>query len=213
MKGVEKMKTINKRFPADTKIYTERDEKGELIKTTFLQNKKINGELYAFLQTYSYPNEEKETVVTKSNLPNQTKICEAIGIKSRSTLRTHLNELIKRGYVVDCGSTYHLPNIEEIWIDIPLDTVKFLNDTLKEQVIKVYIYLGQRWKYKPLYTFTIKEIAEHLGLPLNGNKRNYEVINNCLICLKNNELIDYADFYEGDKPKKRLTNFSLTHKK
>ena len=44
---------------------------------------------------------------------------------------------------------------------------------------------------------------------LNGHSRNYEIINNALICLKNNELINYVEFYEGKYPKKRLTNFSF----
>nr|DAG20599.1 MAG TPA: hypothetical protein [Caudoviricetes sp.] len=42
---------------------------------------------------------------------------------------------------------------------IPLRTLQFLNDTIKEQVIKVYIYLGQRWKFKKDYVFTVKEVG------------------------------------------------------
>jgi len=60
--------------------------------------------------------------------------------------------------------------------------------------------------------FTIDEIAQHIGITLGNHTRNYEIINNCLICLSNSELITYVDFYENDKPKKRLTNFSLNHK-
>lgn len=71
-----------------------------------------------------------------------------IGIKSRTTLKTHLNYLIEKGYVVEEGDKYILPNQEEIFFMIPLDTLKFLNDALKEQVVKIYLYLGQRWKYK-----------------------------------------------------------------
>ena len=53
------MTTINKRFPADT----------TLKESTFLNNKKINAELYALLMTYSYPDELNRTVVIKKNLP------------------------------------------------------------------------------------------------------------------------------------------------
>lgn len=95
---------------------------------------------------------------------------------------------------------------------IPLDTLKFLNDTLKEQVIKIYIYLGQRFKYKQDYVFTIEEIAQHIGIALGNNKRNYDIINNCLVCLRNNGLITYAEFYENEKPRKRLVNFSFNYK-
>lgn len=190
----------NKRMPADT----------QLKQKTFLNDKKIDGELYAFLQSYSYPNENKETIVNKKNLPIQSDICKMIGIKSCTTLRTHLRYLIEKGYVVENKNEYILPNQEEIFFMIPLDTLKFLNDALKEQVVKIYLYLGQRWKYKQNnYIFTIEEIAQHIGIKLNGNSRNYEIINNALICLCNNELINYIDFYEGDKPRKRLTNFSF----
>lgn len=191
---------VNKRMPADT----------QLEQKTFLNDKKIDGELYAFLQSYSYPNENKETIVNKKDLPIQVEICKMIGIKSRTTLKTHLNYLIEKGYVVEEGDKYILPNQEEIFFMIPLDTLKFLNDALKEQVVKIYLYLGQRWKYKQNdYIFTIEEIAQHIGIKLGNNLRNYDIINNALICLCNNGLIDYVEFYEGDKPRKRLTQFSL----
>lgn len=48
----------------------------------------------------------------------------------------------------------------------------------------------------------------HVGVNLGNNSRNYDMINNALVCLKNNGLIDYTEFYEGDKPRKRLNNFS-----
>ena len=53
--------TINKRFPANTSLDI----------TTFLNNKKIDGELYAYLQSLSYPNEKKETIVLKKSMPTQ----------------------------------------------------------------------------------------------------------------------------------------------
>lgn len=195
--------TINKRFPANTSLDI----------TTFLNNKKIDGELYAYLQSLSYPNDKKETIVSKKSMPTQAIICNALGIKSPKTYRSHLNYLIETGYVVDNGTEYYLPNQEEIFFLIPLDTLKFLNDCLKEQVIKIYIYLGQRWKYKQNdYTFTLEEIAEHIGIKIGNHQRNYDIINNALICLYNNGLIDYVEYFENNKPRKRLTNFSLEYK-
>ena len=194
--------STNKRFPANT----------TLTEQTFLNDKKINGELYALLQTYSFPNENKETVIIKKNLPSQTELCAQLGIKSPKTYRAHLAYLIEKGYVIDTGKEYYLPNVEEIYLMIPLETAQFLKDTLKEQVIKVYIYLGQRFKYKPGYVFTLEEVAEHVGIKLDGNQRNYNIINNALVCLRNNGLVEYAEFYEGRYPKKRLTGFSFQHK-
>jgi hypothetical protein len=50
---------IQKRFPANT----------ALNESTFLNNKKIDAELYALLQSLSYPNDEGLTVVYKKDLP------------------------------------------------------------------------------------------------------------------------------------------------
>ena len=194
---------MKKRFPADTAL--------ELA--TFLNDKKVDGELYALLQSYSVPNDKKETIVYKSSLPTQVEMCAKLGIKSRMTYRAHLRYLLEKEYVVERDNAYYLPNKEEIYFMIPIDTLKFLNDTMTEQVIKTYIYLGQRFKYKPGYVFTIDEIAQHIGIKLDNNARNYEIINNCLTCLSNSELIKYVEFYEGDKPKKRLVDFSLEYKK
>ena len=44
---------IKKRFPADT----------SLEYTTFLNDKKVNAELYALLQTYSRPDSEERTII------------------------------------------------------------------------------------------------------------------------------------------------------
>jgi len=35
-----------------------------------------------------------------------------------------------------------LPNMEDIYMLLPLDTLQFILDTITEPVIKVYIYLG-----------------------------------------------------------------------
>ena len=45
--------TIKKRFPADT----------SLKYTTFLNDKKVNAELYALLQAYSIPDNEERTII------------------------------------------------------------------------------------------------------------------------------------------------------
>lgn len=190
---------IQKRFPANT----------TLEYSTFLNNKKIDAELYAFLQSLSYPNEQGMTVVYKKDLPTQKEICSIIKVKSPKTYRSHLDYLIEQEYVIDKSEMFILPNKEDIFLMIPLDTLRFLKDTLQEQVIKIYIYLGQRYKFKSNYEFTAAELASHVGIKLEGNARGYEVIDNALLCLQKLGLIDYVVFYEGARPKRRLTKFSF----
>ena len=125
-------KEIRKRFPADT----------SLDYATFLNDKKIDGELYALLQSYSMPDSAGRTVVTKKDLPSQKELCKKIGVESTKTFRTHLKYLIEKKYVLEEDGLYILPQMESIYFLIPLNTIKFLNDFTNENVFKIYIYLG-----------------------------------------------------------------------
>ena len=98
------------------------------------------------------------TEVIKKDMPAQSKICEKIGVKSPKTYRAHLKYLIDAGYVIEEEDKYILPNVEDIYLLLPLNTLHFILDTITESVIKIYIYLGQRYKYKNDYVFTQEEI-------------------------------------------------------
>ena len=193
---------ISKRFPAQVSMEVK----------TFLNDKKINGELYAYFQSISYAKDGR-TIVYKSQLPTQTKIAEKLGCSAR-TYQRHRDYLLAQKYLIEEGPVYVLPNKEDVFLMIPLNTLKFLNDTLQEHVIKIYTYLGQRWKYKgDEWNFTYDELIEHLGLSKSSERTN-EKIKNALLCLKKLGLIDYEDvaMWTGTYTvhKKRLTNFVLT---
>jgi len=194
---------IQKRFPADTDLTKE---------VTFLKDSKIDAELYAYLQSMSFP-DEGVTVVAKIDLPAQSKMAEKIGVKSTKTFRAHLSYLMETGYVEDHGDHYVLPNIEDIYLLLPLETIQFITDTIKESVIKVYIYLGQRWGYKKGYVFTQEEIAQHLGMKLAGNPRARQMIHNALDVLQDVGLISFENFFDGKSPRYRLTGWSMFYKK
>lgn len=198
-------KVIQKRFPADVTLNPEIQ--------TFLRDRKIDAELYALLQQYSRPYDKEDeiiTIVDKKALPTQIEMMRVLGMKSKGTLRAHLKYLIESEYVIDdaLNKRYILPDKESIFFYLPLDTIQFINDTVKEEVYKIYLYLGQRWKYKPGYVFTQEEIAEHLGTSLAGNETVRRQIKNSLIALQNHGLIGYEQFYEGKVPKYRLTGWS-----
>lgn len=200
-----------KRFPADTTLDT----------LTFLNDKKINGELYAYLQgmsNYEVINKVENkfiTYVIKKNLPAQTKICQVLGIKSPKTLRNHLNYLIEHGYVIDEGDKYILPEMENIYFLIPLKTLQYLNDNCKEHVIKIYVYLGQKYKYAlskgRYYEFTLEELGNHIGIKVKNNSRGYEVLNNALDLLQNSGLIQYNTFFDGQRQGKKIIGFSYEY--
>lgn len=203
-----------KRFPADT----------TLDFSTFLNDKRINGELYAILQGLSdYTVIDKQqnqysTYVLKSKMPTQAVLCKKLGIKSPKTLREHLKYLVEQQYIIpgeDKDIAYYLPEMENIYFLIPETTLKYLNNNCKEHVIKIYIYLGQRYKMAlnmgKQYEFTLEEIGTHLGIGLKNHTKQYEVVNNALELLFNSGLIEYVNFFDGQMQKKKLINFSFQY--
>lgn len=200
------MKKYQKSFPAKTNL--DKDEKGELI-PTFLNNPKVNGELYAYLLSISI-GEKGEARVYKKNMLSMTKITsDILHVKSRQTSYNHFKYLLDNKYIEDKGDYYLINNKkEQIYFQIPQDLIVYFLDTLKEPVVKTYIYLGQRNNYKPnQYVFTIKEICEHLGLS-TVQQRNRNIVKNCLQALIDAGLIKITSFYEGNIPKMRLTYFT-----
>lgn len=207
-----------KRFPANTQMDV----------LTFLNDKQINGELYAYLQSISdYLVIDKNfnfysTYVSKKKMPTQKKICELLGIGSPKTLRKSLNYLCERGYLIPGGTceddkdiAYFLPEMEDIYFLIPLKTIQYLRDNCKEHIFKIYIYLGQRYKMarkeNRYYEFSLKEIAQHIGIKIENYSRGYEVVNNALDLLVNSGLIDYIGYFENGVNHKKLTKFSFEY--
>ena len=200
------MKKYQKSFPAKTNL--DKDEKGEVI-PTFLNDSKVNGELYAYLLSISV-GENKETRAYKKNMLSMTKITsDILHVKSRQTAYNHFNYLLNNKYIEDKGDYYLINNKkEQIYFQIPQDLIIYFLDTLKEPVIKTYIYLGQRNNYKPnQYVFTLKEICEHLGLCYD-HARNRDMVKNWLQALIDAGLIEVTSFYEGKIPKMHLTYFT-----
>ena len=47
------------------------------------------------------------------------------------------------GYISeDDEGNYVLPEKEDIFLMLPLDTLKYLNNNCRDHVIKIYVYLG-----------------------------------------------------------------------
>ena len=172
--------------------------------TTFLNDKKVDAELYAFLQSIS-ESEDNITFVGKWMMPKQSEICDAIGIKRTKTYRAHLNYLIEAGYVIEEESRYVLPRVEDFYLLLPLDTICFLKDVFRDQVVKAYIYLGQRWRNNSNsnFEFTYEDLAQHIGIKLAGNAKGYEQIKNMLFVLERCGLIEVSEEYFVNKGQSR----------
>lgn len=155
------------------------------------------------------------TYVDKKKMPKQSIMCEVLGMKSPKTLKSHFNYLIEKGYVCEEATRYVLPEMEDIYFLIPRKTLRYINDSCKEHVIKIYVYLGQRYKQathrSEQYEFTLEEIGEHTGIKVKNNSRGYEIVNNALNLLCNSGLIDYVTFFDGQMQKKKLTMFNFDY--
>ena len=172
------------------------------------------------MQSLSYPVKQDDgtylTVVSKDDIPKQSAMCEKLGIKSPKTLRAHLNYLIEREYIqkMDNGD-YLLPEMENIYFLIPLPTLQYLKNNCREHVIKIYVYLGQRYKYAleqgKMYEFNLEELGSHIGLKVKNNSRGYAIINNALDLLYNSGLIDYCEYFDGQAQRKKLIKFSFEY--
>ena len=204
---------IHKRFPADV----------TLDSVTFLNNQKLDGELYALLQTYSYPREKDdktiETVVNKSDLPKQSDLCKDLKIKSPKTYRQHLADLIEKKYISydEINDEYILLlGDEKSFVDIPLNTLKFLSYNCRPHVIKIYIYLRQRYKYAmsqhKTYEFTLEEIGEHIGYNLRSHKTSADVVKYALELLTLADLVEYEVSFKNQKRILRLTRVNEKYK-
>lgn len=166
------------------------------------------------------------TYVPKKNLLPWTQMCEMAGIKSPKTFKKRLEYLIEKGYVLlpedktDLETAYILPqeNIDDnIYFLIPKETIDYLFYNCKRHVFKIYIYLGQRYKWASSqgrqYEFTLEELGRHIGINIANYSKGYEIVNNALILLWNSGLIDYVSFFDGKSKKKKLTDFSFEYKK
>lgn len=185
-----------------------------LKELTFLNDKKIDAELYALFQSLSKC-EDGVTYVYKWDIPKQTEICSLVGVKSAKTYRAHLAYLIETKYLIEEEERYRLPNVESIYLLLPLPTLQYMKDVFKDSVVKVYIYLGQKWKNNIDKEFTYEEIASHVGIKIAGNSRGYEQIRNMLNVLTNTGLIAVSKEYFAamGKSRHRLLNWTTDFNK
>lgn len=186
----------------------EYDQSGNLI-LTFLNDSKVDAELYAYLLSISVVVNKETRTYKKDMLSIKQISTEVLQVKSRQTVYNHLKYLLEQDYITDKDEYYLINNKQAPYLKLPLDLIKYFSDNLKEAVLKVYIYLGQRYNFKPeTYEFTIKELCEHLGLNYNV-KRNRERISNTLSILSDVGLIEYKIFKQDNLTfKMKLIHFS-----
>lgn len=180
----------DKRFPSDVSMKY----------TTFLNDSQVDAELYALLLHGSIIKEVDGKKRTYCPYENCTKklIGQTLHI-SQPTVRKKLQYLEDHNFI-ERESTkqttgYFLNIPEQFSISIPIETLTYFVNIFKENVIKVYLYLGikQKWcqkEYHTNYNFTKEEVIEHCGIKMGRNRHAYKVVDSILDVLRDTGLCE-----------------------
>ena len=183
------MPSYKKRFSTDV----------SLDYTTFLNDKKISGEIYAYLLAKSIvetqPDGTKRTLCPKEAV-NKTQLADdkVFGDITRQTIGNRINKLAERGYItIDNKKGYYLNIPTQRYKDIPIETLEYLITIFKAPVIRVYLFLGarQEWaqkEYHRNYNFTKEDLIQHCGINIH-QRQEYKTVDMILTALNQAGLI------------------------
>lgn len=205
-------------------------------------NKGVDYKLFSILQSMSYINKEKVRYVPKQHpihgsitrsalleLYNKTpsQPNEVISLKTLGRKLTLIKAIgmVEETQVINISGEevpgfILLENYKRFRL-VPLETLKFLADTVNSDVIKTYVYLLDKYLWKQLtneyYSFTLIEIAEEIGFT-SGYDGATKKIRNCLHLLSCIDLIHHVEYYttvgrETPSPRMRLVVANQHYKK
>lgn len=161
-----------------------------------LSDPKVCYRTYAYLLAISKLDiDTKVRYVEKEDVPKLSKI-----IKNYQVLRRKLRYLTSVGLIYEEKGTIYIKKDFRYYQAHPT-TIKFLSDTVLEDVIKLYVYLGGWFDWSEdknikEKVYDIDDISEDLGLKPNRSSR--QIIRNRLSILKTLGLIDY-DFVDSTR--------------
>lgn len=162
----------------------------------YLSAKKYCDYMYCYLQVMSvFDEESKERYLLKKNI-NFSQIGRDLQV-SRQTASTKFKNLISIGLLAEKKDRYILVNLDkEIAELVPFSTLRILTNTVKENVISVYIYLLVRYRaeQQKQFLFTFSQIKKYVGI---GESRGTDyIVSDILLVLKKLDLLDYSETHE-----------------
>lgn len=192
-----------------SKEYTRRISLGDEF-----MNHATNDLLFAYmLASATYHPVEKQLYLTKAKYQAEkmphiiAKLCG----KSKKTIDRHLAALIEKGLVAEdiviCGDTktqcFTFPFDKDMNYQIVNnDMLKYVIHTRNQCAVRIYVYLLNKYLWKPDYHFTSKELQVAIGYSPNTKQSSIlEMIRDILESFKREGIIEYDEEYET------LTNF------
>lgn len=130
-----------------------------------MRNKKLSDITYVilFLSSKQEKGKEGRTVLKKDI--NYSKLSD-IYQTSRQTLSKRVKELIKEGVIIENDDHYIIPK-PEYYYDIEAETARKIINTLKENAVKVYVYLLGWYNHcqasRSVYNFSYDHLCEVIG--------------------------------------------------
>lgn len=180
-------------------------------------NYKTDDLLYGFMRCLSTARpigkDESGKTIYREYLPKKEfvknkKMIASICDCSTRTVDRHLNTLADAGLIDEGieivetanGETYEyscfwFPVEAKRYKLIEKDMVRYLIDTRNAQSIKVYLYLLNKYEWKPDYTFTLVELQKALGYA-ESSKTATTSMGNIIESLAREGIIDYKDDYD-----------------
>ena len=209
----------------ENNINNKQEKRRFSLEEDFMKIKTLNDLIYGKLQSLSYINKDNERFIYSSDF-KQEKIAQELNIPiatfKRNFKALQVAGFVQKGKVKDLKgkqvSCYYLPyNVNEKYKLIPTTTLDYLLQINTQNVIKVYLYLLDKYEWKnknnAQYIFTKAELIEAIGYSTKNNQGSYDLINYILTSLKNNGLINYEEFYYNNKiPNIKLINVNTVVK-
>lgn len=172
-------------------------------------NYNTNDLLFGYLRVLSTIKPEnghyKEYLLKSTIQKNRKQIKLIIGSNESKTFNNQFKKLEEKGLIApgvikingeqyDC---YYFPYDKNMRYKIlEKSMVEYLVNTASRHVIRVYLYLLNKYNFKPDgYIFTIKEIASALGYS-DTTKSCNELIRDCLYCLSKQGIINIEEVWQ-----------------
>ena len=165
--------------------------------------------LYGYLQVNALVTEDKRKIWTLKIL-SFTNIAHDLGC-SRQTVSKKFYQLVQLGLIKSCSEGYELIDLERSQgFLLPIDTLRKLVNTLKENAITIYIYLLNRFEANSQqpYGFSIDGLKQIAGLGSKSRNNNY-IVTDILEILQRLGLIKYTVVNTTDEKQRIYTQYIL----
>jgi hypothetical protein len=154
--------------------------------------------LYATLQMLSQWNKEDDlryVPLKGKQRITKTQMAKFANL-TRQTVDSQLKALELGKFIIITEETIILPNISNKYFKIPYETLRYMSNTFRPNVIKVFTYLGRMWEWYIIsgnskeVVFSENNLLEIIGMT-NTTPNNHLMIRDILLNLYNNGLIKY----------------------